>query len=268
MDRIQYNTHLPEVQRFTQKYYLKRTLVRGQFNAVASGYNKITHQKVVIKSIYNPGHNKVKEISILKKLQHVPGIIKYLDDYAIKSDIHFIEMEYFGQMSLQFFLTSNGPVSENVAHTIFKQLFNTTYSCFQKHILHRKLKPSNIIINIKTNQVKIANFNSASQFDSKNDELNSPLNNDITPPEYFQYKKYTADGLYTWSLGLILYALLFNIKPFNSPSDIINTPLIIVPHNQHLSIDVIVLLKWILDKSDRISLNQLAHHPWITKQWI
>jgi len=221
-----------------------------------------------LKNIYNPGHNKVKEISILKKLQHVPGIIKYLDDYAIKSDIHFIVMEYFGQMSLQFFLTSNGPVSENVAHTIFKQLFNTTYSCFQKHILHRKLKPSNIIINIKTNQVKIANFNSASQFDSKNDELNSPLNNDITPPEYFQYKKYTADGLYTWSLGLILYALLFNIKPFNSPSDIINTPLIIVPHNQHLSIDVIVLLKWILDKSDRISLNQLAHHPWITKQWI
>ena len=38
LDRIPYNTHLPEVHRFTQKYFLKRTLIRGKYNALASDH--------------------------------------------------------------------------------------------------------------------------------------------------------------------------------------------------------------------------------------
>jgi serine/threonine protein kinase len=266
LDRIPYNTHLPEVHRFTQKYFLKRTLIRGKYNALASGYNKNTRTKVAIKSIYKPQPGQFKEASILKKLLSVPGVIKYLDHYTIKCDIQFLVMEYFGHMSLQFFLSTNGAVSEKIAHVIFEQLFNTVHECFKKNILHRKLKPSNILINIKTNQVKIANFNSASKFDS--DEFTSQLSNEIAPPEYFQSKTYTADGLYVWSLGLILYELLFNIKPFNSPIDVTNTPLVIVPHEQTLSLDVINFLVWMLAKSNRITINQIAHHPWITKLWV
>ena len=88
LDRIHYNTHLPEVQRFTQKYFLKRTLIRGKYNAVACGYNKINHKKVVIKAVYQPEPRKFREVAILKKLQHIPGVIKYLDDYSIKCDVH------------------------------------------------------------------------------------------------------------------------------------------------------------------------------------
>jgi serine/threonine protein kinase len=266
LDRIHYNTHLPEVQRFTQKYFLKRTLIRGKYNAVACGYNKINHKKVVIKAVYQPEPRKFREVAILKKLQHIPGVIKYLDDYTIKCDIQFLVMEHFGQMNLQFFLSTNGSVSEHVAHTIFKQLFKIVQSCFQNHILHRKINPNNILIDVRTNQIKVANFNSASQFDSE--EFTSQLSNEIAPPEYFLSKKYTAGGLYAWSLGLILYELLFNIKPFNLPIDVINSPLVIPPHKQTLSLDVITFLNWLLAKSDRITLNQIAHHPWITKQWI
>jgi len=203
LDRIHYNTHLPEVQRFTQKYFLKRTLIRGKYNAVACGYNKINHKKVVIKAVYQPEPRKFREVAILKKLQHIPGVI---------------------------------------------------------------INPNNILIDVRTNQIKVANFNSASQFDSE--EFTSQLSNEIAPPEYFLSKKYTADGLYAWSLGLILYELLFNIKPFNLPIDVINSPLAIPPHKQTLSLDVITFLNWLLAKSDRITLNQIAHHPWITKQWI
>jgi len=67
---------------------------------------------------------------------------------------------------------------------------------------------------------------------------------------------------------LILYELLFNIKPFNSPIDVTNTPLVIVPHEQTLSLDVINFLVWMLAKSNRITINQIAHHPWITKLWV
>jgi len=267
LDRIQYNTHLPEVQRFTQKYYLKRTLLRGKFNAIAYGHDKITHAKVLIKSIYKPEPCKLKEATILKKLLHVPGVVTYLNHYAIKCNIYFLVIEYFGHMDLQFFLSTNGAVSEKIAHTIFKQLVTTAHECFKNHILHRKLTPSNILIDVKTNQIKITNFNSASQFDDS-DEFTAQLSDEVAPPEYLLTKKYTADGLYTWSLGLILYKLLFNKKPFNSHADVINTPLTIAPHNQILSLNVIAFLNWLLAKFDRISLHQMSHHPWITKMWI
>ena len=266
LDRIKENTHLPEVRRFNRKYILTKTIIRGKYNALASGFSKITHNKVLIKSVYQPEPCKMKEVSILKTLLHVPGVVKYLDHYAIKCDIYFLVMEYFGQMNLKFFLTSNGPVSEKTAHSILKQLFVTIQSCFEKKILHKKVIPRNILINTYTNQVKIANFNSASEFDSE--EFTSPLSHKVAPPEYFQSQKYTADGLYVWSLGLILYELLFNKNPFNSPRDVVNAPLIMPPHKQRLSLDVITFLNWLLAKSKRITLQQVAHHPWITKQWI
>jgi serine/threonine protein kinase len=266
LDRIKENTHLPEVRRFNRKYILAKTMIRGKYHAIASGFSKITHNRVLIKSVYQPESCEFKEVSVLKKLLHVPGVVNYLDHYAIKCDIYFLVMEYFGQMNLKFFLTTNGPVSEKMAHSIFKQLFVTIQSCFEKKILHKKVIPRNILINTYTNQVKIANFNSASEFDSE--EFTSPLSLKIAPPEYFQSHKYTADGLYVWTLGLILYELLFNISPFSSPHDVINAPLIIPPHKQYLSLDVITFLKWLLAKSKRITLHQIAHHPWITKQWI
>lgn len=266
LDGIQNNTHIPEVQRFTQKYFLKRTLIHGKKNSIASGINKLTRNKVIIKSVYKPDPCRFTEVAILQRLRHIPGVVKYLDHYTIKCDIQFIVLEYFGQMNLQFFLSTNGNVSEKIAQSFFKQLFTTVHDCYKHNILHKSITPNNILINVRTNQLKITNFNAASHFDSE--EFTSQLNSENAPPEYFQSKKYTADGLYVWSLGLILYELLFNRKSFNSTYDVINTPLIIDSHEQNLSLDVISFVTWLLAKTKRITLHQISHHPWITKQWI
>jgi serine/threonine protein kinase len=265
LDSIQDNTHLPEVQRFTQKYILKRTLHRGKFNAQACGYDKNTRKKVIIKAVYNTEPCPFKEAFILKKLRAVPGVVTYLDHYAIKCDTHLLVMEYFGQMNLAFFLSTNGAVSETIAHLLFRQLFNTVHSCFQKGILHKKLTVNNILIDVRTNQIKIVNFNSATQFDA--DVFTSPLHHKVAPPEYIESNIYTADGLYVWVLGLILYELIFNTKPFKTPHDVTDTPLTIPPHKQVLSLDIIALLNWMLAKFDRITLHQIGRHPWISKQW-
>jgi serine/threonine protein kinase len=264
-DKIQNHPNLSEVQRFTQKYYLRRTLTSGKFNAVASAHNKNTFQKVIIKAIYNPEYCKLKEAAILKKLQHVPGVIQYMDHFLIEPTIHLLALEYFGQMTLSGFLSTEAPVSESTAYTIFNQLFFTAHACFQQNILHRKLKPSNILINVRTLEIKITNFNSASQFDYQ--EFTSQLCQDIAPPEYFIFGTYTADGLYVWSLGLILYELLFNCKPFLSIHEIMNKVLTLPCHKQNLSLDVKLFLRWTLEKTERITLHQIMHHPWLTKQW-
>jgi serine/threonine protein kinase len=265
---IQHYSDRPEVQRFLTNYKTKKILTGGKYNAVAAGYNRTTRQNVIIKSVYNPDYRKVKEANILKQLHHVPGVIHYLDLFYIKSDVHFIVLEYFGQMTLKKFLITEGAVSENIAYSIFNQIFFTVQACFKKNILHRKTKPSNILINVNTLEIKLTNFNSASQFDEP--EFTSQLSHDIAPPEYFYFKNYTADGLYVWSLGLILYELLFNRKPFASPYEIMTKVLTLPWHHQPVSLDVKLFIKWMLDKNknERITLHQIMHHPWITQVWI
>ncbi len=38
------------------------------------------------------------EFKFLKKLQHVPGVIQYMDHFLIEPTIHLLALEYFGQI--------------------------------------------------------------------------------------------------------------------------------------------------------------------------
>jgi serine/threonine protein kinase len=257
-----------ELKIFTAKYYLGKTFSSGKFNAVALGRNKLSFKKVIIKAIYNPHMQKLREANLLKKLQHVYGVITYYDHYYVKNTITLLVMEYFGHMSLHAFLEMNGSISEDLSYKIFKQLLLTVKMCYQSNILHRKLRASNILINIHTFEIKVINFNSACQFDN-DQKFTSQLSYKNAPPEYFKFKKYSAEGLYVWSLGLLLYNMLFGKPPFDYPCDTVNSP-VNIPETKVISLDVKLFLKWLLkkDESDRITLNEMSFHPWITKKWI
>jgi serine/threonine protein kinase len=262
------NYNKTELDLFCSKYILGKNLVVGAINAVATGYKKPYMTRVAVKSIYRPRCQKLKEVYFLKKLKSVGGVINYLDHYYVKNTVSLLVMEYFGHMNLKLFLKTNGPVSESVAHTIFTQLVSTVKQCYHLNILHRKLKPSNILINVRTLQVKIINLNSASLIGEPS-VFTTQLSSKNAPPEYFQFRQYTAEGLYVWSLGLILYELLFGRVPFQNPCEVVNASLSAPPTDNRVSLDVKLFLKWILTKleSDRITLNEMFHHPWITKKW-
>jgi serine/threonine protein kinase len=80
---------------------------------------------------------------------------------------------------------------------------------------------------------------------------------------------YSANGLYVWTLGLVLYEMLFACKPFQSCNDIVHTSCALF-NNKTLTLEAQSLVAWMLTKSvhKRISLNELTHHPWVTKKWI
>jgi serine/threonine protein kinase len=91
----------------------------------------------------------------------------------------------------------------------------------------------------------------------------------LPPPEYFKHKKYSANGLNAWSLGVLLYEMLFNVYPFVTPYETVNLPLSI-PHSTSISLDVRVFLQWMLEKleSKRITIEEIIVHPWVTKKWV
>ena len=109
----------------------------------------------------------------------------------------------------------NEPLSIEETKEILYQLNNILKTMNEKNIIHKDLKPSNILISLeKINkiQIKLSHFGS-----SNNLKEQSTLSKNGTPftmpPEVLENGN-ISDKIDIWSLGIIIYYLLFNEYPF------------------------------------------------------
>ena len=94
--------------------------------------------------------------------------------------------------------------------------------------------------------------------------LNTAGTRVYAPPEWIKYRRYTADGLTVWSLGILLHDMVCGDIPFETDSQI----LLGLPDwgdNTRLSGECQDLLASCLhtDPTQRTSLHQISHHPWL-----
>ena len=115
----------------------------------------------------------------------------------------------------------NEPLSIEEIKEIFYQLNNILKTMNEKNIIHKDLKPSNILISLeKINkiQIKLSHFGS-----SNNLKEQSTLSKNGTPftmpPEVLENGN-ISDKSDIWSLGIIIYYLLFNEYPFIGKTEV------------------------------------------------
>jgi len=110
----------------------------------------------------------------------------------------------------------------NLLQNIFKQILLGIEYCHSHNILHRDLKPQNILINMKTHQIKIADFGLSRCYTLPNHTWTHEI---ITlwyrPPEILlgcgKYSIYVD----IWSIGCIFIEMLNDNKPiFRGQSEI------------------------------------------------
>jgi non-specific serine/threonine protein kinase len=258
-----------EVNRFLKNYKFENQNILhiGKKSLINIGKNIHNNRSVIIKSINKKTTELIsQETKTLKKLVHAPGVIRFLDTFNIKNNVSFLVLEQFGNGNLSEYLKINGCVSENTAKIIFKQIVNAVNDCIQFNILHKKIQCNNILINFKTLEIKLIDFNCTTAADFPYIVLKK--RNAYVPPEYFKFKRSTTNGIIVWRLGIILYNLLYGKKPFYSSFDILNTPCVL-PSSNYLSIDVQNFIEWCLQKNsfERMTFIEMLNHPWITNYW-
>merc|ERR1711963_440954 len=196
---------------------------------------------------------------------NVEGVIRILDFFEMPESF-FIVMEKFTCQDLFDYISERGALSEEAAREIFKQILETVLMCHNNGVLHRDIKDENILIDVKTQKIKLIDFGSGTY-------LHDGLYNDFegtrvyAPPEWIKYRRYTADGLTVWSLGILLHDMVCGDIPFESDSQI----LLGLPDwstNTVLSSDLKDLIYRCLttDPYQRIKLEDLSCHPWLLDQ--
>ena len=197
-------------------YSQKTTLGKGSFSSVYLGENIISGQKVAIKKINISKFEKfrphiISEINILKTINH-PNIVSLIDN-IIETKIIYIILEYCGLGDLAEFY-KNTMVKEVYVKHYAKQILDGISYLHQKNIMHRDIKPHNILLSdIYT--IKITDFGFA-KYDTTIDLTSTLCGSPIyMAPEIMQCKKYN-NKTDIWSFGIVIYQLAFGKLPYTA----------------------------------------------------
>lgn len=142
----------------------------GTYGVVFKGKNKKTGEIVAMKKIRLESEDEgvpstaIREISLLKELKH-PNIVGLQDVLMQEAKLYLI-FEFL-TMDLKKYMDTNVPKDGQMDPKLVKsytyQLLQGLLFCHQRRVLHRDLKPQNLLID-KSGCIKIADFGLARAF--------------------------------------------------------------------------------------------------------
>ncbi|PSN29264.1 Serine/threonine-protein kinase 36, partial [Blattella germanica] len=155
-----------------------------------------------------------QEFQIQQHLHH-PNIIQMLDSFETENEI--VVVTEYAEKELYEILGKEGYLTEEKVQEIACDLVSALYYLHSHRVLHRDLKPQNILI--EANGVaKLCDFGFARSMSSGTHVLTSIKGTPLyMAPELIEEKPYDHNAD-IWSLGCIIYELLVGTPPFCTTS--------------------------------------------------
>ncbi|XP_061401007.1 serine/threonine-protein kinase par-1-like, partial [Musca vetustissima] len=213
---VKMNNHRKKLR---QRFDIIKKLGQGTYGKVQLGINKETGQEVAIKTIkkckIEAESDLVRirrEVQIMSSVQH-PNIIHIYEVFENREKMVLV-MEFAAGGELYDYLSERKVLSEEEARRIFRQVATAVYYCHKHKICHRDLKLENILLDEHGN-AKIADFGLSNVFDDQRllaTFCGSPL---YASPEIVEGTPYHGPEVDCWSLGVLLYTLVYGSMPFD-----------------------------------------------------
>ncbi|MBW4693189.1 MAG: serine/threonine protein kinase [Lyngbya sp. HA4199-MV5] len=199
------------------KYTLNEELGRGGFGITFKATHHFLGQTVVIKTLnealrYEPDYGDYQrkfqdEARRLALCVH-PNIVR-VSDFFVEAGQAYMVMDYIPGANLEALVFPNKPLPEAIAIHYARQIGNALKVVHQNGLLHRDIKPQNIILRQGTQEVVLIDFGIAREFTPGSTQTHTSLiSAGYAPIEQYLSEEKRTPATDVYGLAATLYALL------------------------------------------------------------
>ena len=206
------------------KYEKLEKIGEGTYGIVFKAKNRESGEIVALKRVRLDDDDEgvpssaLREICLLKELKH-KNVVRLYDVVHSERKLTLV-FEYCDQDLKKYFDSCNGEIDHCVVKSLFYQLLRGLAFCHAHNVLHRDLKPQNLLIN-KNMQLKLADFGLARAFGIPVRCYSAEV---VTlwyrPPDVLFGAKLYNTSIDMWSAGCIFAEIANGGRPLFPGSDV------------------------------------------------
>jgi len=199
-------------------YEVVRKIGRGKYSEVFSGFHIPTDKKCVIKILKPVRKKKIKrEIKILQNVMKGPNIISLLD--VVRDDVTKTPCLVFEHVNNFDWKTLYPKLSlHDIKFYIYQVLKALDYS-HSRGIMHRDVKPHNIMIDHEKREVRLIDWGLAEFYHQLQEYNVRVASRHYKGPELLVDDQLYDYSLDMWSLGCMVAGMTFKKEPFFCGAD-------------------------------------------------
>lgn len=207
------------------RYSKKEKLGEGTYGVVYKGIDNHTGKVVALKKVRLdledegiPG-TTIREVALLRELSSHSSIVQLLDVLHVQNQVYLV-FEFLDYDLKNFLSSEKELLPEYIVKSYLHQLLSGIDFCHARRVLHRDLKPGNLLIDREGN-LKLADFGMARAFGIP---LRPYTHEVITlwyrPPEILLGGQRYACPVDIWSVGTIFFEMATKTPLFPGDSEI------------------------------------------------
>ena len=209
--------------RLDGRYEVQEIIGVGGMSVVYKAYDNVDDRIVAVKILKEEFSkneefkrrfkNESKAIALLSH----PNIVKVYD-VNFGEKLQYIVMEYIDGITLKEYITKQGAITWNDALFFMTQILRAVQHAHDKGIVHRDIKPQNIIL-LPNGNIKVTDFGIARFSRSETKTLTEQAIGSVhyIAPEQAKGES-TDEKADIYSLGVVLYEMLSGSVPFDADS--------------------------------------------------
>ena len=199
------------------KYTLDAELGRGGFGITYKATHHYLNQVVVIKTLNEALRNDPNFLEFQRKFQDEarrlamcvhPNIVR-VSDFFLEDGLSFMVMDYIPGPTLEEWVFPDRPLPEATAVHYIRQIGAALRVVHQNGLLHRDIKPQNIILRTGTQQVVLIDFGISREFTPGSTQTHTNMiSSGYAPVEQYFVQEKRSPATDVYGLAATLYALL------------------------------------------------------------